>query len=923
MYLNAQSARNKHDYICCHVKESNCDIIVITETWYYANETYLFTINGYEGVHSCRDTRGGGCSIFVRDTLKFSVVEVSNDKRYNHVSIKLLDNNIKIIGIYRPPSYMFNDFLLELENILNRCITKSILIGDINIDLLKNNSPEFNTYINTIALRGFKICNVIDENYATRAIANSKSILDHVLTNKNLDCNIAIQNHITDHKILNIELITNIKSPQAKKKLVHKKMVLNQNNFIKKFQQLVNNHEIDTFEMLSSAIQVCKKESTSQYEIKYREGKDWITKEFLELIKKRDKLYLEKIKHPFNQDTAREFQKQKNIVENKRKKLKQEYFRKKWNETGNNQKKQWKFINSLIKGKNKKSLITNIDMEGKILDDPKNIAEKMNQYFIDIGKSIINNVNSQTASTVNFEEISSDCSMNLYKTNAQEVQEALYELNKNAAPGYDNIYTKDLLTLKNCIVPILVKLINLSFKQGIFPDVLKVSKVSPIHKSGPTNIIDNYRPISVVPTLSKVIEIILKKRIINYISNCVHFDEYQYGFQEKSSTLSATIDFINHIASALDDKYYTLAVFVDLRKAFDVVDFSILLRKIQEMGIRGTALSLIKTYLQGREQFTVVDGVSSQTQNTKAGVPQGSVLGPLLYTLHVLSLKTSNIVGRYFKFADDTVLVYKGKDWKQLETTVNDDLKKYHSWLIKNKLQLNVKKTTYMTFFQKNMNLQNIKVEIGGEEITRVHSTKYLGLVVDENLCWNSHITHIEKKVIPMVGAIYRCRDYLSPSSLHQIYSAYFLSIFSYLIPLWGTCGQTLFKKVNTLQNKVVKILFGLDYRMSTDTLYRVTKILPIQNILAIEQSKFAYKVIKNESKCNTNIVFVNQLHEYNTRAYNNVFLEPVRTNIGLNNPIAQCMKIYNTLPKKIRDSPNITIFKNEIKNYHANFFDG
>lgn len=173
-----------------------------------------------------------------------------------------------------------------------------------------------------------------------------------------------------------------------------------------------------------------------------------------------------------------------------------------------------------------------------------------------------------------------------------------------------------------------------------------------------------------------------------------------------------------------------------------------------------------------------------------------------------------------------------------------------------------------------------------------------------------------------MVSALYRCRTYLRPSSLHQIYSAYFLSIFSYLIPIWGACGQTLFKKIKTLQNKVVKMLFRLDYRTSTDTLYRVTKILPIQDVLEIEQGKFAYKVIHKQVKCNTNFTFVNQLHEYNTRTHNNVFLEPVRTNIGLNNPITLCMKTFNTLPKEITDSPNINIFKNKIKSFYTSILN-
>lgn len=917
--MNAQSARNKFDDIQCYVKENNCDILVITETWFYSNQVNQFHISGYSSTHSCRNSKGGGSSIYIKDSIDYSIEtteSTSNDRSLNFVSINLLGCNIRLCALYRPPSLPFIDFIMELDEILNKNNWKTILIGDMNVNLLKNTAPEVTTYKNTITINGFKICNKINEKNATRVTAQSKTLIDHVISNNQITCDVRVSDkYVSDHNILEISVVEKVKTKEKKIRKNH--LVLNQSLFKQKFEEASKNTKIYSFELLVSVIQACKKEATNSYKLKHRDGNDWITKEFLDLMKKRDRLYKLKINNPFDQIIQNQFRIQKNIVNKKRKLLKKEFFEKQWEKTGRNNKKQWKFINDMVKGKSANSEINHIEKDGEKMCDPKDIASTFNNYFINIGKSIADNIdNINNYDTINFEEIWNNNSIILCDTNEREIIETLNELNKNAAAGHDQINTKDILTLKINIVPVLVLLINEIFHHGIYPEILKIGKVIPLHKSGSTKGIDNYRPITMVSCLSKLIEKIIKKRIVTFINKDVKFDRYQYGFQENSSTLSATSDVVNYISSKLDGKYFVLTVFIDLRKAFDVVDHKILLKKIENMGIRGNLLTLLTTYLLNREQYVSLGNNCSDVQQTNYGVPQGSVLGPFLYTLLVRSLEKAKLRAKYFTFADDTILVYKSTDSRELEIIVNNDLEKYQGWLINNKLQINLKKTTYMLFMQKNMNAVDMHIKIGNETINRVDSAKYLGLILDENINWSKHVQHIEKKVVPMIGALYRCRDYLNNKTLKLIYNAYFLPIFSYLIPVWGTCGNTLINKTQRIQNKVVKILFNFSYRTSTDVVFKETGLLQIADILKIEQSKFLYKVINNNFKCNSQLEMVNNIHTHDTRRQNTLYINNIRTNIALNSPLIRSIKTFNSLPQSIRNSSDYNQYKNKIKMY-------
>lgn len=912
--------RNKMDDVQGFVINNNCDVLILAETWLHERESFLFNINKYKAVHSCRPTRGGGVSIYIKEGIKFTEIEKSEpNETINWVCIGIGKPNLKISAIYKPPSYDNDEFLTRLESILGKYPKRMLMVGDFNINLLSSTDVTRN-YVTLLTLNNFKIANNIDEASATRVTDHNKSIIDHVLIDQysNINCLVDIKNNcLSDHKLLSITVDNNIES--HKPKVDHEIKRIDYKKFKYLFKNKIDSVNVESFQELIDLIKICKFESEYVRKIRIRENNEWMNKEILDLMGYRDRLYDLKIKNQGDLQIASEFKKIKNKINNKIKVLKNRYFQNKWNQAGTNPKKQWNFINQFIKNKSGEQKIISLNIDNVVVEDTVDIVNSLNKHFTQVGKSIVTEIETEINLIPNFaknKEIYCKNSMYLNATDELEICEIIQGLKVDSAPGHDQISVLDITNLKADIVPILKKLISNILLSGTFPQELKTSRVNPIYKSGKKNCMNNYRPISVVSVLSKIVEKVIKKRMLYFIEKYIPVDEFQYGFVRNSSTLSATVDLVNHISRALDNKQIVVAVFVDLKKAFDVVSFDILLDKLQTMGFRGNIHKLIQTYLCDREQYVGHNGVCSDLLTNTYGVPQGSVLGPLLYSLYVLNLKCANLQARYFTFADDTVLVYTGLEAKVLNQIVNADLRVYMQWLLSNKIKINVEKTKYMLFKQKNKIVENMDITINDFNLQRVSVIKYLGLHVDENLSWSEHVSNIRQKVMPMIPIMFRCRGYLSDKSKNIVYNAFFLSHFRYLLPVWGMCGSTIYNKMQVLQNKILKVIYGYDRRAHTNALYGELNVWKLDKLLEFEQCKLIYKIINKQQKCNTKIVFSNEVHEYETRAQNNIYQIYTRSDIGLRNPIVSASRTYNRLPQCNKSINNFNLFVTKLRHH-------
>ena len=402
---------------------------------------------------------------------------------------------------------------------------------------------------------------------------------------------------------------------------------------------------------------------------------------------------------------------------------------------------------------------------------------------------------------------------------------------KDSATGHDDISSQLLKLAWNSIVDPLTHICNMSLTEGVFPNTLKVANVIPLYKSDDPICFNHYRPVSLLCILSKVFEKIMYDRLLNFVDKFDLLYAHQYGFRKNRSTYMALLSLVDNLTRALENGEHVVGVYLDFSKAFDTVDHMILLQKLYHYGVRGCAHDWFTSNLSNRSQFVTYNGVKSNLNNVKCGVPQGSILGPLLFLLYINDL--SFACKRTFPvlFADDSNLFLSGKNTDQVQQMINDELKDIVIWLRANKLSLNISKTHYMLFSNKKIIQPNVTIEINGQPITCVTKTKFLGVIIDNKLTWKEHISYICGKVAKGIWIISKVRKYLNKNTLLDLYNSFIYPYRTYCNQVWGLSCQSYMNALVKLQKRAIRIISGVHPRTHTDPLFTELKLLKCDEI--------------------------------------------------------------------------------------------
>ena len=492
-----------------------------------------------------------------------------------------------------------------------------------------------------------------------------------------------------------------------------------------------------------------------------------------------------------------------------------------------------------MRGKCRRQIKPNFVIDNERVTNRRVIANEFNKYFASIAsnlnKSYADNGPRLSASPSFKDFLPNSCPTSIYLQDCDhlEIIEIIQEL-KNGKSSDIPIHI--VKASSHVIAPCLAKYFNHCLLEGYFPDILKTGRISPIYKKENEELLENYRPVSTLPVFGKILEKLIYKRFYSFFVAKGTINENQFGFRKNHSTSHALNYSVESIECLLRNKQHVLGIFIDLSKAFDTIDHNKLLDKLHNYGIRGNALKLISSYLSNRKQFVSVLNENSDELLVEFGVPQGSVLGPLLFILYINDLCNITDMGKFVLFADDTNIFVASDTKDKVYDMANKVLEAVSMYMMVNLLHINAKKSCYMYFCpfkqsnqESNDVMNNHNLYINSKIIQRVSQTKFLGVIIDDQLSWKPHLLNLNKKLRSACGRIYRIKKCL-PESLHkQIYHSLFESHLGFAISVWGGVSRNQLSPLFITQKKCVRMIFG-DNEHYINKFMTCARVRPLDN---------------------------------------------------------------------------------------------